>query len=250
MKKYTLLSILLLSLASLVNSQSLVIRNSNGDVISGTTINIDVHPSEELVSKSFQVTNESNNTLQVNARRYENECTEGSGEYFCWTLCLMPAECGTYPVNENPYAQQVNANSISDVSLLTDFKPSLSSDEDGLEGTSSYTYVVFDENNQNDTAFITLVYNVDYTVGVNELTENTISNIYPNPAKNKIQFNLNTNLKQAEFEIYSLVGRMVKSVKIENAEGKISINIDELVSGIYFLTEKNSSVTRKFIVSK
>lgn len=232
------------------SAQNFIIKDIDGNVVTNSEIEVRVHPSVETESLSFQITNVSNLGISINSVRYENNCSVGSGEFYCWSICLGAKECGSEYVREMPFAQYVNPNSVSPVPLLTDFQPSFNSEEDGMEGTASYTYVLFDDNNPADSVYVTLNYTVTYTVGVNEINENAISNIYPNPAQSHIQFNLNTNIALAQFEIFSLVGQRVKQVNIENAQGKISIDIDELVPGVYFLSEKSSSVTRRFIVSR
>lgn len=249
MKKFLLL--VFLGFAMLIShAQNLVIHDIDGNDVTNTSVNIDVHPSVVEESHEYTVANESNMSIAVNARRYENNCTAGSGERFCWTLCLIEEECGSEFDRGMPFAETVAANTVSTTKLLTDFYPSLNSDDDGLEGTASYTYVLYDNNNPNDSSYVTLVYNIDYTVGINDINEIAISNIYPNPAQSRIQFSLNTNLALAQFEIYSMVGQKVKQVNIEHAQGQISIDISDLVPGIYFLSEKNSSVTKRFIVSR
>ena len=249
MKKY--LPLLLLSLVTLVaKAQNLAIYDEDGNDVTNSTVNIDINPASPIVNHEFEVENKSNNDIMVNSVRYENECTTGSGEYYCWSLCLPPQFCGTNYERGMPYALEVTANTVSPFPLAFDFDPSFGSDDDGLEGTASYTYVIYDDLDRSDSAYIIVVYNIDYAVGINEIKENAISNIFPNPAQSRIQFNLNTNIALAQFEIFSMVGQRVKQVNIENAQGKISIDIDELLPGIYFLSEKNSSVTRRFIVSR
>lgn len=249
MKKFLLF--VFLSFAMLTSyAQSLVIRDIDGNVVTNSEITIGVHPSLEVESNSFEVANETGSNILVNAVRYENDCTAGSGEFFCWTICLGVVQCGSDFMLGMPFGQTINANSISPLPLLTDFEPSFNSEEDGIEGTASYTYVLFDNNNRNDSVYIKVNYNIDYAVGINEINENAISKIYPNPAQSFIQFNLNTNIAHSQFEIYSMVGQRVKQVNIENAQGRISIDINDLVPGVYFLSEKNSSVTRRFIVSR
>ena len=249
MKKYLPL-VLLTLITTMSSAQSLIIKDADGNVVTNNEIEVRVLPSVDTESHSFEVTNGSNHGISVNSVRYENNCSAGSGEFYCWSLCLGAKECGSEFERGMPFAQYVNPNSVSPVPLLTDFQPSFNSDEDGIEGTASYTYVLYDDNNPNDSAYVTLNYIITYTVGVNEINENAISNVYPNPAQSHIQFNLNTNIALAQFEIYSLVGQRVKQVNIESAQGKISIDIDDLVPGVYFLSEKNSSVTRRFIVSR
>jgi hypothetical protein len=249
MKKY--LPFVLLSLVTLViNAQNLAILDEDGNNISNSTYHIDILPSSPTISHNFGVENTSNMDIPVNSVRYEDECTAGSGEFYCWSLCLPPQTCGTNYERGMPIFLEVIANTVSPAPLAIDFDPSFGSDEDGLEGTASYTYVLFDDNNPSDSVYVKVIYNISYAVGINEISENAISNVYPNPAQSQIQFDLNTNIDQAQFEIYSLVGQRVKQVNIENAQGKISIDIDDMVPGVYFLSEKNSSVTRRFIVSR
>ena len=249
MKKY--LPLVLFSLVTLViKAQSLAIYDEDGNHLSNSTINIDINPSSPIMSHEFDVANLSDVDIMVNSVRYEDECTAGSGEFYCWSLCLPPQMCGTNYERGMPFAIEVFANTISPFPLAIDFDPSFGSDEDGLEGTASYTYVLYDDMDRNDSVYINVVYHIDYAVGINEISENAISSIYPNPAQSHIQFNLNANIALAQFEIYSLVGQRVKQVNIENAQGKISIDINELLPGVYFLSEKNSAVTRRFIVSR
>lgn len=249
MKKY--LPIVILIFLSLgMNAQNMLILDEDGNDISNSIYYIDIHPSAPILNHEFGVENTSSMDIQINSVRYEDECTVGSGEYYCWTLCLPPQTCGTNYVRGMPLPLEVTANTVSPFPLAIDFDPAFGSDEDGLEGTASYTYVLFDDDNPSDSVYVKVIYNISYTVGINEINENAISNVYPNPAQSQIQFDLNTNIDLAQFEIYSLVGQRVKQVNIENAQGKINIEISDLVPGVYFLSEKNSSVTRRFIVSR
>ena len=245
-----ILFLIAIFIASTLTAQNLTISDLQGNDISNSTVTYDVHPSVDTESHEFHVANTSDMDISVNAKRYENECVEGSGEFFCWSLCLPSKVCGSDYVRNMPYAHTVNANSPSTLPLLTDFEPSFSSDEDGLEGISSYTYVLFDDNNPNDSVYITIIYNVDYAVGVEEFSSDMVSEVYPNPAGDEIRVTVDVNIPLAQFEIYSMVGKLVKRVDVENAHGRVSIDVSDLLPGIYFLTETKTAATRRFIISR
>ena len=248
--KKSLLLVLLGLISFSMMAQNIAIYDEDGNNVSNTVITIDISPAPALISHEFSVANESNLSASTVGRRFENECTVGSAEFFCWNICLPPQSCGSNYIREILSPQIIPANSVSPIPLAIDFNPSFGSSEDGLEGTANYTYVLFDEANPNDSVFVTVIYNISATVGVDEISENTISNIYPNPAQSTIRFNLNNTISLAQFEIYSMVGKRVKQINVENAQGLITIDINDLLPGVYFLSEKNSSATRRFIVSR
>jgi len=249
MKRY--LPFLLLSLFSFSGfAQSLTIEDLDGNDVSNTTINILGYPSDETITTQFNVFNSNDETLNVDAVRYEDECITGSGEFFCWTLCLASEECGTNYVRGMPFALGVDGNSYSTLPLIVDFEPSYLSDEDGEEGNACYTYVLFDASNESDSVAITVCYNIAYANSINEYSANALSNVYPNPANEMIYVTMNESIDNARFEIYTMVGTRVASKQFSNANGKVEIEVSDLPNGVYMLTEVQSQITRRFIISR
>lgn len=249
MKKY--LPILFLSLIAFVSQgQSLTISFADGTDVSNDTAFFDIHPSSGTFNYNFVVENVSDNDLMVDAVRYENECMTGSAEYYCWTLCLGAENCGVSYERGMPYGLGVLANTVSGPPLAVDFDPNHDSDEDAIEGTAIYTYVLWDENNPNDSVYVVVVYNVDYAVGINEFDNNALSQVYPNPSNDVISITMNQNIDNAQFEIYSLVGTKVFTEELSNVNGKVMIDVSTLSPGIYLLQERQSQLTRKFIISR
>ena len=78
-------------------------------------------------------------------------------------------------------------------------------------------------------------------VGVPEVNHNTHMTVYPNPAVDQLNITLNQN---ADIVIYNIMGQAVMNV--EGHVGANNININELSSGIYFVSA--GSDTQKFIV--
>lgn len=83
------------------------------------------------------------------------------------------------------------------------------------------------------------------------IVENEIGEfkVYPNPASNKLNITTNSNIKTVF--IYDVTGQLVKEINYENNNlKKISLTIDNLAQGIYFLQiidEVNAKQTSRFI---
>ena len=105
-----------------------------------------------------------------------------------------------------------------------------------LDGTQNYSPTILVENNC--------------------ITDKISTNVFPNPAFGQITFQIvyNSNtLKNGELRILDVLGRIVITNKIELHQGlkEVSVNINELPSGIYFisLTGNNwRTKTIKFVV--
>lgn len=245
---YTLVALVLMSIVG--HAQSFSLFDEANNEVTNQTVTIVLHPSSPIVTHNFQVFNSTQNAINTNVRRFEQSCTEGSGEFFCWTLCLLAEECGSNFMRDMPFGTAIEANSFYPAGLIVDFDPSFESDEDGVEGESIYTYVVYDQNNSTDSAYVNVKYVVDYDVSVKEVDELSFSHVYPNPASDQIQFSISGNQTTAQFQIYSLLGEQIKTQQVLTANGLVSIDVLDLKPGVYLLTEVNSNLTRRFIISR
>jgi hypothetical protein len=70
------------------------------------------------------------------------------------------------------------------------------------------------------------------TVGLNKLSNSQIQ-IYPNPAQDQLNIDLNQETQNVEVNIYSVSGELVIS-SLESSN-KIQLNISKLENGVYFL---------------
>lgn len=75
-------------------------------------------------------------------------------------------------------------------------------------------------------------------VSVNEISNKTKLNIYPNPSNGEFTIELNTNqLSNIEIEVRNLVGQIIYKRTTENLKGKNKIQINEdLESGVYLIS--------------
>ena len=94
----------------------------------------------------------------------------------------------------------------------------------------------------------------DYSININSITgispeankqQNSLS-VYPNPATNLLIVNSGTSTGTVSYEIMDLTGRTVFADPFAPA-GKISIDIQNLNSGIYFVKMKNESGTSSVV---
>jgi hypothetical protein len=73
--------------------------------------------------------------------------------------------------------------------------------------------------------------------------------VFPNITKESIFINSNTVLQGSTLKIYSIVGKLMKSMRLETTEKQKAIDVSEYANGIYILQfEKNNKIdTFKFV---
>ncbi|GAA0893956.1 hypothetical protein GCM10009122_36360 [Fulvivirga kasyanovii] len=81
----------------------------------------------------------------------------------------------------------------------------------------------------------------------------SIDNIYPNPAKNSVNIQVQVKSENATLEVYDLFGRKVKQFDLENKLGKVDVQwnaLSDIEPGLYILqlSQGNKKITRKFVV--
>ena len=83
-------------------------------------------------------------------------------------------------------------------------------------------------------------------LGINEDLQSNLFSVFPNPAQNVINVNLDAKLVGSVFAIYDNIGKVVKKGKINSVNTTIEIN--DLSGGIYtFSVGENKKQTFKVI---
>ena len=80
-----------------------------------------------------------------------------------------------------------------------------------------------------------------FPVGISQKTSIEGGSIFPNPSKDIIYFT--KDLTNRDYQIFSPLGKIVKSGKIENNQ----LNIEELKTGIYFLEIRGNNTTTELV---
>jgi plastocyanin len=87
-------------------------------------------------------------------------------------------------------------------------------------------------------------------VGIADPSIDLLTQVYPNPFRDKITVKY-SGIEKVEF--YNVVGEKVKSVEMDQIEGKIEVDMETLPSGIYFFRSyKDGDIvgTRKIVKAK
>ena len=193
----------------------------------------------EIVAE-IQVTNNSADSMAVKVRKIENFLIDSTVCAFCWGQCFPPG------VFESPNSINIPVDSTSNM-FSAHYNPN------GYAGQSTVSFVFFDMDNPNDSVMVVILFNGLYTdVNENIASNFNISEPYPNPANNNVSFNYNYDgIRDAQLNIYTIVGSLVKEIKLTNNAGSLKINTSELEEGFYFykLTSENREIeSGKFII--
>jgi hypothetical protein len=138
------------------------------------------------------------------------------------------------------------ANGNEQFLLIGCFKPDsvllLDSINVGLAG-AGYSYYYFDD---------IKVIPLDSLQGIDQPISNLSVNVYPNPAKEWLTLDFNSNIqKQLNVSLFSLDGKEIKAWS-EKYTSKMYLTLPQLSNGIYFLKIRNGTgeVVRKVIVGE
>jgi hypothetical protein len=242
--KRTLLLIASLIYFTSLSAQSLLLKDSNDQDITGKTVDTLFSPDALIGVYNVKVQNTSATAINVKVRVYEIQRLEGVLSYFCWTSCYEP---GTM---ESPDAMEIGPDAV-----ITDFSGDIEYST-GLKGLYSVKYVFFDADNTTDSSYVILNFNLG-TLGRpdNMVKAAKISNAYPNPATSNIyiDYKLPSNVSNAKIKISNLLGNTIEVVDLTTYEGKASFNVSNLKNGVYFyslMINNSATITRKFVVNR
>ena len=89
-----------------------------------------------------------------------------------------------------------------------------------------------------DSACTIITFNA-VTASLENLHSQTFSDFHPNPASSntEIHYNLNEDTK-SELVVYDLLGNLVRNYSLSPHSKKLSLNLSELNSGMYFVNIK------------
>lgn len=239
MKKYLLLFCLTCIAALITYSQSLQLSDSTGPIANNTTILKYGLPSAEGIVSFVFVKNTTADSISVKVKKVELMALHSTENVFCWGLCFAPE------VFVSPDPIVIYAGRTDSLNFSGHYTPN------GVIGISTIRYVFFDADNPSDTVCVNIDFST-YPQGINDLSNVTLSNAFPNPANNAVSFSYSVPQNSlAKVIIRNVLGSIVKEVGITNNSGKLSLNTSEFVDGVYFYTflvNGNSQVTKKLVI--
>lgn len=225
--KTTLLFKISVIAISLIGSQSAYSQSLEAidpqEVVEGTV-------EDELLQETFDVRNNSEQTIFVKVRRVETSTIEGTLNYFCWFQCYSPS------TDVSPTSIAI-APGESVSNFYADYQPQ------GNAGSSYVNYCFFDENNPTDETCVTIEYRVGEITAVNEADLVTVGNPQPNPAVDitQIPYVLKESNKGAALVVYNIVGSEIKRQAISGTSGNITLDVSDLQAGVYIYSFYNDN---------
>ena len=253
MKKF-LLSLALVAMAGVASAQitfERIINHQPAGAVEPGRYEIvgNVDDMQEL-SFAMNVINNGSESVSVTCEREVIAITEGAGNNFCFGGCF-PDETSSTEVTIEPISSMDPNNPYYPYEFSAHFKPydpmTWELMPEGAELTVQYTFT------ERGGEPMTFEFYFRYeTNSVEENLSNMLSNAYPNPASNFVNFDVEMqNAQSASIAIYNMMGQEV--VRQDINDSHVSINVSDLTDGIYFysLIVNNETVkTNKLVVRK
>jgi hypothetical protein len=242
--KRLILSLTVLSIIFTVTAQQvLTLSNENGPLANGDTI-ITYVENSVATEVHVYVTNTSAASVDVKVRKLEITLLSGAFNTFCWGQCFSPS------VVESPNPVAINAGQTNTTGFYADYNAN------GSDGETLNRYTFFDANSIGDSAWVFIKFvstPVSIQDGVSMKTE--ISSPYPNPASSRCQFSyiIPMSAIDSRIVIMDIAGNVVNTTSLVPGEGKVTVDVSYLASGIYFYSlwvYDKAIITRKLIVQK
>ena len=208
---------------------------------------------------SFVITNENGNII------YRNGGIIEKGYLFSW---INNCSCLNDVIESCDPVKNINANINDDNVILTWENP----DDDDIIKYEIYRdtkYIgetdgsAFVDDNIEDNRAFSYIYSVrpvyddcygsfesitvSYGMDINDYSHETMVNIYPNPANDKLY--IKTEVEIEEVVVYDIYGR-VQNLRISESQNlRISIDVSELKNGIYFIkiNTNEGNIVKQFI---
>ena len=120
----------------------------------------------------------------------------------------------------------------------------------GFDSTLRLSYIFTDTNGCSASASASGTIIFDWCEGITEVN-NTLLNIYPNPAAESVNISVDGSMQGARIQITDATGRCVSSLTVESTI--LTVNTGHLANGLYILQLNNTagqSAVRKLIIER
>jgi len=245
--------LLLIALAFSVSgafAQSFQILDEGGaDVTNGSSVFAGPNAPSDPWFKyeiDFTVVNTSGSTITSKVKRIETGVLANTSHYHCYGICYTDILAGAdyiFPESgDAAFLDYVDLAAAGTGVINTYFKP-----KTGV-GTATFRFVVFDDANPNDSAFVDVVYDIHAFTGVEELKKNLDVKLFPNPANNNATVLFSGNELESgkmTLEVSDMLGKKQKEIQVAAGQKQVAINTESLKAGIYFVSiRKDGQVLR------
>lgn len=224
-----------ISASAVLFGQSLHLSINKSDV-TNTTITVPVKPGD-MSETELAILNTTGNSInyQVNRTILNPPMNDSCASlYFCAGVTCYPPNADitwtpkTAPISIAAHGSMPDGNGTYGVFAHYDVCPSVCNE-------LYVKYRVYNTaSNTNDTAYVTIKYTCSN--GIKEYTKSTgfISDAYPNPSSTNVCINYQLNKSKGEIILHDVIGKEMQRMKLNDTEGKVTIDVSQLPAGIYF----------------
>ncbi len=214
------------------------------DVVIGDTIVINPADSTStLLEFELIVTNLMTTDADVKVLRTEMEMISGATSYYCWGACYLDT------TNLSPITHTIAAGASTEPAYFSGHY-----DAHGAIGASIVEYKFFDVDKTDQFVKVVVIFdNSPDAIEESIMNNIAVSDIYPNPADNfvAIDYTMPNEVENASVKIVNILGSVVKEQQIETRNNKLTLDISDINSGVYFysiLVNGEGYITKKLIV--
>ena len=186
-------------------------------------------PNSDNISSGLNITNASENSVELMIRREIIEILPNAENAFCFMLC--------YDTDDN---ETIEPHTILAGETLTYFDGYFHTEyrTNGAKGISIVKYTFYDNDNLDDTTSMFFKFDSRNATGVEQIQGKEQVQVYPNPINHELQI---TNYEGGIIKLFNLVGQCVLS--IESAHSlKTTIDVSHLQAGMYYLKAGSKAI--------
>ena len=215
------------------NDQNVIIPNN-------AVIQIYGNPTDEQLKATLWVKNSALADLSLSVNKEVVSESEGSNNAFFWDSYVEQNESPAYALFLTPNELNKGFSAL--------YSPNLN------RGLCRVKYTFYDINNPHISASVVIEFITNNAqnplIGNSEIS---LSDAYPNPAESMVYFDytLQDQIFEAKIIVRTLLGSIVSEANLEGNQGKASINVDDLIEGIYFyslVVDSHIKFTKKLII--
>lgn len=226
-KSFYVLFILLVPFMGFSQSLSVLTDPEGPPLFFGEEITVTQQSTSTEIECMLYVRNNSDDALNIKARKIELEVLENTENYFCWgDACLPPT-----------FFESTSAFNIMPGATTAEGDFSGHYNPKGNSGTTKMMYVFFDEDNPTDSTAVIVNYAAGET-GYEDyyLQQISFSNTYPNPATDNISFDYSfpAEVKSATLNVYDKTGKRIADFLLDTNSGTFTLSVGHFATGSYF----------------
>ena len=230
MKKFFLMLFAFSMGNAFVNAQNIKIIYQGSTLVNGSYILKNSNASASDISQNLWIQNNTTDTLNMRVTKIELDVVPNTLNATCWEVCPPSDTAGQFPTMTSPIIRMDPA--AIEYSFAAHQYP------EGLSGCSHFRFIFFaDGTNYRDSVDIYFNHGQTCNTPASINRQQQIAfDVFPNPAKELININLEENISEGEIIITNLLGLTVARYSVAELNGNKEISVANLENGIYQLS--------------